>query len=595
MHNHEQTKKFSRLLEFSIHYITLIMKCVSCERFIINMYRLFFNQPHLMLVIALLSVSSYSMNVFAFQHHIPRSELTRRRVWKHDNQNPSYYYHKTAPYQLRIVRREIGALQVVKRDTKEIDSSDLLRKYKTRSSILEHEIRSNVKELSTQKSKVIILQEVVQKMKVNNSALVEKLASLKNGTNPTKILLSKKYSNRKISRKEEEMEIVMKQQQIDLERNERNMREIQEHLRKEEKKRISISVRCEEMTEELNSVLEKHQIEIENYRKKSDENQMKRSEMQTQIFNQNMEISRFQEVAGNNNNNIDHLEKQKLKEECYRLGGQMKSLELQCASYKMQARNQRKIYGNLRNETNVLLEEEIIKSSDFQTKIARLQNDKLGAEIALNTTRNDMEKLQKRLKKNEIQKTLGNERKNKEDILSKEAMLIATAAVQQSEEREQELKHKLGVIQLQLEDLSNQRDHLQKDMEESRKMHKEELMKTERRHRQQILKREEIQDDIKEKHTLLKSQHEQTKLSFEREQLLDRAHWEKKLLKMENVYDGVVENLKQEIVDLTRKESADSEIEGQLSIIEDSDNKVRSKHKSLGAVWCKIWFRKSRE
>lgn len=601
MHNHEQRKWFIR--SSRLQPVPLIMKSVLCERFI-NVYMLIPKRPHFLLVIALLSISSYLTNAFALQHHIP----SRRRVANlNGDRNPSYYYRSaTARDRLRIGWKKIGALPVVKRDTPEteIDSSDLLRKYKIRSSILEHEIRSKTKELSSQKSKVIILQEVVLKMKARDGALMEKLASLKKGVNSTNIPSSKEYSDRRASTKadqeEDEREIAIKQQRVDLERNERKMRELQEELRNEEQKRSSISERCEEMTGELDCILEKHRKEIESYRKKSDEDRVKTSEMQDQIFSQKLEISRFREVSGKNQRNIDYLQRQKLKEECDRLGGQITSLESQCASYQTQIQNQSKIYELLRNETNLLLREENIKLSGFQTEIAHLENDKLGVEIALNDTRKAVEKLRRRITNDEIRKTSENQRKNREDILSKEAMLIATAAVQQSEEREQELKHKLGLMQRQLEDLGNQRDRLQENMVSTQKRYKEEVMETERRHQQHIQTVVEIQEDVKEKYALLKSQHEQTKLSYEKRQLLDRAHWEKKLLKVENSYDVVVESIKQEIGDLTQRKGRDikrndSEIEGSCAIIEETDNEVSSKQKSIGALWCRIWFRKRDE
>jgi len=234
-------------------------------------------------------------------------------------------------------------------------------------------------------------------------------------------------------------------------------------------------------------------------------------------------------------------------------------------------------------------------------EISRLLQEKVDMEIALNTTKAETKAIQDTLATNELQQSFEDENKKKEDSrLSNEAILIATAAVEQSAEREKELTQKLAALELQFDTLRKERDYFQDTTVTMQQKYKEEAEESERRYQEQTQNLSNTLEEIREKCAILTSENEQNKLSYKDKQILDHVNWEKKLSNMEEVNEGVITDLKKEIAHLTQDKSYDSgnddsTINRQYSNIEATDNEVGSKRQSIGALWLRILFRKSEE
>jgi len=250
------------------------------------------------------------------------------------------------------------------------------------------------------------------------------------------------------------------------------------------------------------------------------------------------------------------------------------------------------------------VQEERLKSNAFEMEISRLQKEILNMEFVVNSTTAELEMIQDRLATKDLQQSVENETKNKEDRLSNEAILIATAAVQQSNEREKKLKQKLGAIGGQFNTLRKERDYFQDTTVKMQTKYKEEVEETERKNQQETQNLSDALGESRDKYAILKKENEQTKLSYKTEQTLDHGIWEQKLSNMAEVNEGIITGLKEEIALLTQdksydieKNDDDSEINRQYSNIEaTTDNEVGSKRRqSIGSLWLRILFRKSGE
>jgi len=462
----------------------------------------------------------------------------------------NYYHPTTTSVQPCYYKNTVLRVKTKLQQKQDNDSNDQqLKKYKNRNNILYYELKSKTKEMTKQNSKLILLQDVVQKMKVSNNALMEKLALLRN----------------ELENKEQEDESTTSI--AELLQNEIN--KVQEQLQVEQGKTKSIQTRCETLQMELGKVLQDHTKEIQTYVQQSNTSQ-------TQIKEMNTVIHDLKDKLGKNNE-ID-VENQNLKKECSNLKNQIQFLstkpkqKIEKDDYDLQ-----KMYQRLKKDTGEILKEEIIQSSSLKAQIYNLERDRTKIETILDETKKELTMLQQQQQQQETNETMTQSpttTQQQQQQISNEAIEIAKAAVQQSEEREEALRQQLNTISNTVETLTKERNVLQHDLVEIKRQYTTERDEREAKHSKQVQNLVTSLEKIVTNYTTLQLQHKN-------DQATTATNWETRLSTMEDEYSSVIECLKQEITLMNE------------TVVEQSNVVVKKKQR-LRNFW-RRWFQKKKE
>jgi len=543
-------------------------------------------------------ITSFILNSSKVSSLIQPPSLNRKHYYACYHQFPTVTDCKTRRGSLlEAMRGNTKFKQAI--DSEEVTSENL-RRYKNRSNILQHEVGTKAKIISTQNAKLILLQDVVMKMKKSNRDSMNKITLLKKQLESSqRIILDEKKSQKENN---VEKENLMEEKQMQLEKSSKYIKDLQQQLRAEGEKRISIGDKYEFLKVVFEKMSKENKIEIRKYEDECKRNREMIQEMEDQILNQNLEVERLLE-ARNETDVKERLEKMKLEEECNRLNKKMKNLESNYSLSEVHVRDVNELYHKLKNEMGQLLKKEILKSSSIEAEIERLQNQRTDMEVLLNDTNMELEALRLKVS-NETQL----EPKYQDDTISKEAIQIATAAVQQSEEREEQLNNQIEELKTQLTIITNEKDDLRSGMEGMRIRYYDKREETELKNQQQIQNLANSLEGIIANYTRLQVENEQTKHTMNEKRESEKLLWKEKFSRMEDEQKSIIKCLEQEIVFLKEAEEenkknieahrSESRSDYELSDIMDSgSSQVVVKRQRLRALWTRIkspgrWFGK---
>lgn len=319
-----------------------------------------------------------------------------------------------------------------------------LKKYKTRSEILQQTLLIKKKESESLSQKLEILQDVVKKLQASNKKLIEQLEQEKNSSkivessseemSKTKKDYEKalRIAHSKMLQSKQENDILIS----DIAKLEEKVKDYEEKstanandiasLKKEMESKESLILELNEKIKELEHALDE------------------------QV--QNMSDTLAKQDAADLDQNLSLKELETLSE-------QVESLTAQ----NVQLKNQLEDLGDKWKIHREQLESEICKMADLdnnlQTKVEKLEQEKSSVEKQLENTSSELKSLQS---------TSEAEIMEKEELakqLSKESLEIATAAVRQAEEREMKLKKKLKRSQKTVDDISIENEELKESIE----------------------------------------------------------------------------------------------------------------------------------
>ena len=319
-----------------------------------------------------------------------------------------------------------------------------LKKYKTRSEILQQTLLIKKKESESLSQKLEILQDVVKKLQASNKKLIEQLEQEKN-------------SSKKVESSSEEMS--------------KTKKDYEKALRIAHSKMLQSKQENDILTSETTTLEEK----LKDYEEKSIANENDIASLkkvmeskESLILELNEKIKELEQALDEQVQNMsDTLAKQDAADldqnlslkELETLSEQVESLTAQ----NVQLKNQLKDLGDKWKSRRVQLESEISKMANLdnslQTKVEKLEQEKTSVEKQLENTSSELKSLQS---------TSEAENMEKEELakqLSKESLEIATAAVRQAEEREIKLKKKLKRSQKTVDDISIENEELKESIE----------------------------------------------------------------------------------------------------------------------------------
>lgn len=319
-----------------------------------------------------------------------------------------------------------------------------LKKYKTRSEILQQTLLIKKKESESLSQKLEILQDVVKKLQASNKKLIEQLEQEKNSS---KIVESSSEEMSKMKKDYEKAlriahsKMLQSKQENDILTSE--ITTLEEKLKDYEEKSIANENDIASLKKEMES---KESLILELNEK------IKELEQALDEQVQNMSDTLAKQDAADLDQNLSLKELETLSE-------QVESLTAQ----NVQLKNQLKDLGDKWKSRRVQLESEISKMANLdnslQTKVEKLEQEKTSVEKQLENTSSELKSLQS---------TSEAEIMEKEELakqLSKESLEIATAAVRQAEEREMKLKKKLKRSQKTVDDISIENEELKERIE----------------------------------------------------------------------------------------------------------------------------------
>ena len=319
-----------------------------------------------------------------------------------------------------------------------------LKKYKTRSEILQQTLLIKKKESESLSQKLEILQDVVKKLQASNRKLIEQLEEEKSSS--TTVESDSEETSKTIKDYEKALRIAHSKMLQSKQENGiliSDIAKLEDKLKEYEEKSTADTNDIASLKREMESK-ESFILELNG--------KIRELEQALDEQVQNMSDTLAKQDAADLDQNLSLKELETLSE-------QVESLTAQ----NVQLKNQLKDLGDKWKSRREQLEGEISKMADLdnslQTKVVTLEQEKTSVEKQLENTSSELKSLQS---------TSEAKLMEKEDLakqLSKESLEIATAAVRQAEEREMKLKKKLKRSQKTVDDISIENAELKGSIE----------------------------------------------------------------------------------------------------------------------------------
>lgn len=480
--------------------------------------------------------------------------------------------------------------QETKRDSKDVS----LKKYKIRSTILQHALQTKQKEASLLRDKLTILQDVIQKLQSSNKNLLAKVQELKSEKNSI-------FANNTVEAgtgEAKEKELWPPEMEVKLMKEEFNSKEIEYEnaLAVAQSKYSDVKERCNDLLADI----EERDADIRFYQERSmvDESEMNYLREQLEKFQAEINeaaTARASEMADQIENDgvkMTAEEDWQLKE----LKGLIVALEEQNTIARDQFKELNEQWKGRREEMQGIIASTQNKVLSLETELEQSQLERNQVQTMLEQTQVELEESKdiiETLKRDAVSPPAGLDKLTAEEQakarqFSKESLEIATAAVRQAEERELELKKKFNRMEKNYEDSMFQNDMLVKKVLElelqldqyEKAGTDEDVLKRE----QELLKRiDGLEKELEVAQARFQTLPSGEDITEDKESgaVVD-AMWKEKMSEQKKEYEELIQDLKNEVDRLVKAKTAaslsipPSEAKSRQSRLRRVVNRVRS-------------------
>ncbi len=503
------------------------------------------------LVLSAFLLSTGPSNAFV----LPRTSTST--VASHINRSTTAGSSSRAPQPRPYVRSmHVLASQTQREQTKskagEPDPKDVdLKKYKIRSTILQHALQTKQKEASTLRDKLTILQDVIQKLQSSNKSLLSKVQELKNERN--NIFLQVEEANKW------KQELWPPEMDVKLMKEEFKTKELEweNSLNVAQKKYSDLKDRVNRLMFDV----EERDADIRFYQERSevDESEIKYLQGLVTKFQ-----GRLEDVTKGDTSSSDKSVEDGQLEEMRRL---IADLEEQNVIARDQFQELNAQWKTRREEMQRIISTTQNKVLSLETDLEQTKLEKDQIQIVLDQTKLELEESKAVIESMREGDSSPPTDEDQERVrqFGKESLDIATAAVRQAEAREMELKKKVARIEKKMEDTKGENDllvqkvldlELQLDTYEKASAAEDVLEREE-----ELLKRiDSLEQELENAMASFEAMASGKGVSSESLKINEEnnAEWEAKIAAQKQEYEELIEELKAEIDRLVKAKTAAS-------------------------------------